>query len=87
MALDMPRAKILVVDHDASWTLRLSELLIQNDCEVFSANSVQDTMLLLDARSVDIVIAEINIPGQNGTAFLEQIRQVYPKTTVVVHTA
>jgi DNA-binding NtrC family response regulator len=83
----MPRAKILLVDHDVSWTLRLSELLIQDDFEVFSANSVHDTMLLLDARSIDIIIADINMPDQDGTAFLEQIRQVYPEVTVVVHTA
>jgi len=54
---------------------------------MFSANSVQDTMLLLDARSIDVVIAEINMPGTDGTAFLEQMRQVFPETTVIVHTA
>ena len=87
VALDMPRAKILVVDQDVSWTLKLSDLLIQDECEMFSANSVEDTMLLLDARSIDIVIAEINMPGSDGTAFLEQMRQVFPETTVIVHTA
>ena len=87
LVLDMPRAKILVVDQDVSWTLKLSDLLIQDECEMFSANSVQDTMLLLDARSIDIVIAEINMPGTDGTAFLEQMRQVFPETTVIVHTA
>jgi two-component system NtrC family response regulator len=87
VVLDMPRAKILVVDQDISWTLKLSELLIQDECEMFSANSPEDAMLLLDARSIDIVIAEINIPGTDGTAFLEQMRQVFPETTVIVHTA
>ncbi len=87
VVLDMPRAKILVVDQDISWTLKLSELLIQDECEMFSANSPEDTMLLLDARSIDIVIAEINMPGTDGTAFLEQMRQVFPETTVIVHTA
>src|SRR5579859_1004554 len=83
----MPKAKILVVDHEVLWTLRLSELLIQDDFETFSANTVQDAMLLLDARSIDIVIAEINMPGAEGTAFLEQLRQVYPETTIIVLTA
>jgi DNA-binding NtrC family response regulator len=82
----MPKAKILVVDHEVPWTLKLSELLIQDDFETFSANTVQDAMLLLDARSIDIVIAEINMPGVEGTAFLEQLRQVYPETTVIVLT-
>src|SRR5882724_11068827 len=83
----MPRAKILVVDHEIPWTLKLSELLIQDDFEMFSANTVQDAMLLLDARSIDIVLAEINMPGMEGTAFLEQLRQVYPEVTVIVLTA
>jgi DNA-binding NtrC family response regulator len=82
----MPRAKILVVDYEVPWTLRLSELLIQEDCELFSANTIEDTMLLLDARSIDIVIAEINMPNSDGSSLLEQMRQVYPETTVIVHT-
>ena len=83
----MPKAKILVVDHEISWTLDLSEILIRDDYEIFSANSVQDTMLLLDAHSIDVAIADINMPGVDGTGLLEQIRQVYPETTVIVHTA
>jgi DNA-binding NtrC family response regulator len=83
----MPRAKILLVDQDIAWTLKLSELLIQNDCEMFSANSVQDAMLLLDARSIDVAIVEINVAGGGGMAFLEQMRQVYPEVMVIVHTA
>lgn len=83
----MPKAKILVVDPDISWTLTLSELLIQDDYEVFSANSAQDTLLLLDAHNIDVLVVEANMPQVDGTGFLEQIRQVYPETTVIVHTA
>src|SRR5579862_925089 len=83
----MPKAKILVVDHEVPWTLTISELLIQDDFEVFSANSVQDAMLLLDARSIDVIIAEINVPGTEGITFLEQLRQVYPEAAVIVLTA
>ncbi len=83
----MPRAKILVVDHEVPWTLRLSELLIQDDCEVFSANTVEDAKLLLDARNIDVVIADINsMPGVDGTAFLEEMRQVYAEAAVIVYT-
>jgi two-component system, NtrC family, response regulator AtoC len=83
----MPRAKILVVDYEVPWTLRVSELLIQEDCELFSANTIEDAMLLMDARSIDIVIAEVNMPNTDGSSLLEQMRQVYPETTVIVHTA
>src|SRR5579859_7629827 len=84
----MPRAKILVVDHEVQWTLTLSELLIQDDYEMFSANSVKDAMLLLDSRNINVVIADINsMPGADGAAFLEEMRQVYAEVSVIVHTA
>jgi DNA-binding NtrC family response regulator len=83
----MPKAKILVVDHDVTWTLKLSELLMGDNFEMFSANSVEDAMLLLDARNINVVIADINgMPGVDGTAFLEQMRQVHAEATMIVHT-
>ena len=83
----MPRAKILLIDDEVPWTLRLSELLMQDDCEMFSANTVEDAKLLLDARNIDVVIADINnMPGADGTAFLEEMRQVYAETAVIVYT-
>ncbi len=84
----MPRAKILVVDREVAWTLKLSEILIQDECEVFSANSAEDAKLLLDARNIDVLLVDINtLPGVDGTAFLEEIRQLYAETTVIVFTA
>ncbi|HTS19226.1 MAG TPA: sigma-54 dependent transcriptional regulator [Verrucomicrobiae bacterium] len=84
----MARAKILVVDHEVSWTLRVSELLMREDYEMFSANTVEDAMLLLDARSVEVVVADINnMPGVDGVAFLEQMRQVHGEAALIVHTA
>src|SRR5216117_3742161 len=82
----MPRAKVLVIDADATWTLTVSELLIPDDYEVFSANSSQDASLLLEEHSIDLMVADVNLPGMDGTAFLEQLRQMHPRTGVIVHT-
>lgn len=82
----MPKAKILLVDEDASWTLTLSDALIHEDYEVFSANGVPDALLLLDAHSVDLLIGEINLTKVDAIGFLEQLRQLYPETTVIVYT-
>src|SRR2546422_3279362 len=83
----MPKAKILVVDSDADWTLTVSELLIRDDYETFSANSIQDATLLLEAHFIDLVIVEANLPQTDAGAVLEQIRQTYPQTALIVHTA
>jgi DNA-binding NtrC family response regulator len=81
----MTKAKILIVDHDAAWTLTLSDLLVRDDFEIFSANTVQDAMLLLEAHRIDLVIGEMNMPQQNGSCFVEQLRQVHPQTGVIVY--
>ncbi|MCG3148863.1 MAG: Transcriptional regulatory protein ZraR [Verrucomicrobiae bacterium] len=83
----MPRAKILVIDSDATWTLTLSELLIPDNYEVFSANSAPDAFLLLEVHSIDLLIAEVNLPGVDGTALLEQLRQMFPQSGILIHTA
>ena len=82
----MAKAKILVVDDDLNWTLKVSDSLMQHDYEVFSANTTQDSLLLLEAHSIDLVIAEINLPQVDGISFLEQLRQVHPDATVLVCT-
>jgi DNA-binding NtrC family response regulator len=83
----MPKARILVVDPDVAWTLSLSELFLQNEFEVFSANSTQDAMLLLEAHNFDVVVAEPHLPQTQPMGFVEQLLQVYPTTTLIVHTA
>jgi DNA-binding NtrC family response regulator len=83
----MPRAKILVVDADATWTLTLSELLIPDNYEVFSANSSQDAILLLEVHAITLIIADVNLLGVDGTAFLEQLRQMFPHSGMMIHTA
>src|SRR5437867_2277297 len=83
----MPRAKILVLDSDSQWTLMVSELLIPDNYEVFSANTLQDATLLLEAHLIDLLIAEINLPQADAGAMLEQLRQMYPQTTLIVLTA
>jgi DNA-binding NtrC family response regulator len=83
----MPQAKVLLIDPDTNGTLAVSEMLIPDNYEVFSTNSASDALLLLEVHSVDLVIADVNIPGMDGTAFLEQLRQMFPQVDVLVHTA
>ena len=56
----MAKAKILVLDQDISWTLMISEALIKEDYEVFSANRATDALLLLQVRSAGTPIRFIS---------------------------
>ncbi|MEI6083649.1 MAG: sigma-54 dependent transcriptional regulator [Verrucomicrobiota bacterium] len=76
-----------MIDSDATWTLTLSELLIPENFEVFSANSAQDALLLLEVYAIDLLIADVNLPGIDGTTLLEQLRQMFPNSGILIHTA
>jgi len=78
------QGRILVIDRDLSWTLQVSETLIGDEYAVFSANSPQDAFLLLEAHNFDLIIAEVNMPDVDGTAFSEQLRQIYPTTMMII---
>ena len=82
----MPRAKLLVIDADAAWTLAMSEALVRRDYEVFSANSAQDGLLMLNAHNIDVVILDVNLPESDPISFFEQIRQQYPESAAIVCT-
>lgn len=81
----MSRAKILVIDPEASWTLSLSEVLLPN-FDVFCAHNLPDAQLLLQAHSIDLIIVEINLPKLDTTSFIEQLRQIYHQTDIIIHT-
>jgi len=83
----MAKAKILVLDQDITWTLSVSEVLIKDDYEVFSANRASDALLLLQVRSADLLIADVNLPDTDPASLLEQIRQLHPNILVLVCTA
>jgi DNA-binding NtrC family response regulator len=86
-SLNMPEAKILLIDHDAPWAQMLSDLLIHDGHEVFSSNLLPDALLLLRSHQFDLVIADINAPGYEGADFLEEVRLLSPYSSLMVYTA
>jgi len=72
--LDMPKAKILLVDEDVL-DADVVRCVDSRGLRGFSANGVQDALLLLDAHNIDLLIGEINLAKIDGIGFLEQLRQ------------
>jgi two-component system, NtrC family, response regulator AtoC len=81
----MSRAKILVLDPEMNWTLPISEALL-TDFDVFSANSLPDAHLLLQAHTIDLIVADVNLPKIDPMSLIEQFRQIYPQTDIIIHT-
>ena len=83
--MTMPRAKILVVDPDNVWTNRLSDSLLA-DYDALVASDAGDAFVLLDAHAIELIVADINALNIDAAAYLDQLRQRYPQTVVIVCT-
>ncbi len=82
---------ILVVDDDPAVSRVLGALLRQEGFDVHVARSGDEALAMLAERSIDVVIdvviADLRMPGMDGMALLERIGTEWPGVPVVMLTA
>ncbi|MFN7926701.1 MAG: response regulator [Blastocatellia bacterium] len=71
---------ILFVDDDANILQGLRRLLhnMRHQWEMSFVQSGKEALTLLSEKSVHVVIADLQMPGMNGTQLLETVRLRYP---------
>src|SRR5919106_6088343 len=77
-------ARILVIDDQESIRRIVRRALEQDGHEVVDASDGEMGMAMLAHHSVDVVVSDIFMPGQDGILTLRQIRKQYPAVNVIV---
>jgi len=85
MKSDMNR--ILVVDDESSLRLVLSEVLGDEGYQVTSAASAEEALELFEKQRFELVFCDIVMPGMSGIELLQQVKQHYPQTEVIIITS
>jgi DNA-binding NtrC family response regulator len=79
--------RILIVDDDPA-VLRILELLLrQADYAVEACDSAEHALSVVGRRNVDLVLADVRMPGMDGIQLLRKLAQVRPDLPVVMITA
>lgn len=81
------KAKILVVDDEASIREFLEIMLKKEGYEVTSAVDGQQAVDVLKKKSFDMVISDLQMPRMTGTQLLHHVNLNYPDLTFMVITA
>src|SRR4051812_25622788 len=81
------KGKVLVVDDDASMTELLSERLKRRQFEVTAAQGAAEARIAFDAAHPDVVVTDLNMPGQSGIQFCEWVVTNRTDTPVILITA
>jgi DNA-binding NtrC family response regulator len=78
--------RILAIDDDSAVHMSLT-MALEPRYEVVTATSGTEALSLFHARSPDLVLLDIIIPGQDGLALLRAIRNERPRVPVIMLTA
>jgi len=78
---------ILVVDDEKNYTAVLSAVLEEEGFDTFMANSGSEAIEILSAEEISLVISDMKMPGMDGIALLDKIKQRNPDLPVIIMTA
>jgi len=70
-----PAARVLVVDDDAGLRGEITEYLIDNDFEVYSAPDADEMNAVLAAQSIDILVLDLMLPGEGGLSICQRLQE------------
>ncbi len=79
--------KILIVDDEVLMRNFLIEALKRKGLEAVAAENGQKALNLLKNQSFDLVITDMKMPGLTGMDVLKYVKEVSPRTLVIVVTA
>jgi CheY-like chemotaxis protein len=88
IVIDMPVARILVVDDEEVILALTCRILIQHGYEVLRANGSRQALEVVNNnRPIDLIVSDNQMPGLQGTDLISEIKQFSPETACVLMTA
>ncbi len=82
-----PALHLMVVDDDEPVREACVEIAANMGFAVVSAGDVPDARAILKHQKVDVMLLDLKLPGGGGLALLQETKNMYPDTSVVVMTA
>jgi two-component system, NtrC family, nitrogen regulation response regulator GlnG len=81
------KEKVWIVDDDKSIRWVLEKALQKTDVDIQSFSDPDEVLKKIRHEQPDVIISDIRMPGMDGIALLEQIKQLFPDIPVIIMTA
>jgi len=80
--------RVLHVDDDLPYAETTAAFLERKRAEfdIETATSASEGLRLLETESVDCIVSDYEMPGENGIEFLESVREDYPDLPFILYT-
>jgi len=76
--------KILVIDDEEILTITFVKLLEKAGYSVLVASRGEDAVIMAEEDAFDLILCDIRMPGQNGVATIQQIKNLRGKKEIPV---
>ena len=80
------RARVLVVDDEASIRDLLTKTLALDEYDVDTASDASTALGLVRASKYDLLIADLRMPGMDGLTLIRQVKRVRSELPVIIIT-
>src|SRR3954454_4822460 len=80
------KPRLLVLDEDRIILQSLSQFLRREGYEVRTTDNSDDAMAILESQQIELLLADINMPGVKPADFLRDIRKRFPHVVIIVIT-
>jgi two-component system NtrC family response regulator len=80
------KPRLLILDEDRIILQSLSQFLNREGYDVRTTDNPDDAMAQLENGQIELLLADINMPGVQPTEFLRDVRRKFPHVVVVVIT-
>ena len=80
------KPRLLILDEDRIILQSLSQFLNREGYDVRTTDNPEDAMAQLENGQIELLLADINMPGVQPTEFLRDVRRKFPHVVVVVIT-
>ncbi len=78
---------IMIVDDETNYLIVLEALLSPEGYEIVTSERAHDALGLVGNSDLDLIIADMKMPGMNGMELLEECKKIKPELPVIIMTA
>lgn len=80
------RTTILIIEDELEVRDNLEAFLEDENYSIIGTNSAEDAFIRLQSNNVDIAIVDLWLPGIDGTEFMIEAHEKYPKLKFLIYT-
>src|SRR4051812_23456542 len=78
--------KVLIIEDESRLRDLLNRAMSTMGFSASTARTAEEGLKILDATPHDVVVLDLNLPGQSGMEFFRTLRQRAPQTQVIILT-